>query len=615
MTLIFSYKSIYKSYGDQPVFENLSINLTAKQRLGLIGNNGSGKSTLLRLMAGKSYPEQGERFLKNPAKLVYLPQEDELDPEKTIRQTFFETLQQENFNDQECFKIFRQMLGTGNFTDENITCATLSGGWRKKLAITRAIAVKPDILLLDEPTNHLDINGIIWLEKILKNADFAFVVVSHDRCFLENTCTKIMELGRFYPKGYFSIQGSYTQFEKERIKFIKARIKQESILTNKMKRETKWLRQGAKARSTKARFRIEQADKMRIELDRLKSRNRLINTPEINFNSSFRKTKKLLTCINIGKSLNHKILFKNINLELLPGTRIGLMGENGSGKTTFMKILEGIILPDTGKIKKADNLKISVFDQTKSSLNPNMTLKEALSPEGDSVIYKDRSIHVVSWAKKFLFTPDQLSLPLKRLSGGEKTKVLIANLMRRPADILLLDEPTNDLDIPSLEILEQSLMDFPGAIVLVSHDRFLLNNVTNAILHLDGYGGAGIFADYNQCLNNGRVSNKTKKRKENTRSRLCKPMAGQKNKTPVVKLSYKDKYELEHMEEKILAAEQEAEKLIKKTKDKAIASDPAKLNQTYTLLHNAQQKIENLYTRWEELEKLQAEVQHLKQKI
>ncbi len=607
MTLIFSYKSIYKSYGGKPVFEDFSINIKERERLGIVGSNGSGKSTLLRIMADKSSPEKGEKFLKAASKLVYLAQEDDLDPEKTIYETLLDSLEDENINDQERYRIIRQMLGTGGFVDEHAICSSLSGGWKKRLAITKTLAKKPDLILLDEPTNHLDISGIIWLEKILQNARFAFVIVSHDRCFLENTCSRIMEIGRCYPKGYFLVEGGYNRFEKIRLNFLESQIKQENILTNKMKRETKWLRQGAKARSTKARFRIEKADKIRLELSAIRTRNRQTTKPDINFNASFRKTKRLLSCIDIEKSINNKKLFSNITLELMPGTRLGLMGENGSGKTSFMKILEGKLAPDSGIIKKADQLKIAVFDQAKAGLDPEMTLKEALSPEGDSVIYRGDSIHVVSWAKKFLFTPDQLTLPLKRLSGGERTKILIAELMIQPADVLLLDEPTNDLDIPSLEILEQSLLDFPGAIVLVSHDRRLLGNVTNSILFLDGKGGSGIFADYNQCLNIQQKSLKTKKAKKSIpKNKIIKNT----KKTLTAKLSYKDKFELEHMEEKILSAEKEAEELIEKTKDKAIITDPEKSVKLYNLLHETQEKIEKLYKRWEELEALQAEINH-----
>lgn len=605
MTLLFSYKSIYKSFGDEPLFTGLDININKNERLGLIGGNGSGKSTLLKLIANIDTPEEGERSLQNLANLVYIPQEDEFDPEETVTQTLFNALSKGNMEEQEQYRIVKRMIGTGGFSDENQKCNELSGGWRKRLAITRAIAQNPDLLLLDEPTNHLDINGIIWLENLLLNADFAFVVVSHDRCFLENVSHKIMELGRCYREGYLSINGGYVKFKKHRENFLQEQQKQEQSLSNKMRRETEWLNRGAKARSTKARYRIDQAEELRIELAALKRRNRQTNRVDINFNASSRKTKKLLICDNIGKSIENRTLFKNVNLELLPGTRLGLMGENGSGKTTFMNLLEEKIQPDTGEIKKADKLRIAVFDQNRSGIDPEITLKEALSPAGDSVVYKERSIHVVSWAKRFLFTPDQLVQPVKRLSGGEKARILIANLMLKPADVLLLDEPTNDLDIPSLEVLEQSLLEFAGAVVLVSHDRFLLDSVTNSILYLDGKGKTEIFADYTQCLEKKKRNNKEKKEKK---EKIVKPSPKNSERTNSKKIqfSYKDKFELEQIEEKILSAETEADELETKTTDSKITSNPEKMNKLYTQLTLAQENVEKLYSRWEELEELKA---------
>ncbi|MEA1967818.1 MAG: ABC-F family ATP-binding cassette domain-containing protein [Thermodesulfobacteriota bacterium] len=605
MTLLFSYKSIYKSFGDEPLFTGLDININKNERLGLIGGNGSGKSTLLKLIANIDTPEEGERSLQNLANLVYIPQEDEFDPEETVTQTLFNALSKGNMEEQEQYRIVKRMIGTGGFSDENQKCNELSGGWRKRLAITRAIAQNPDLLLLDEPTNHLDINGIIWLENLLLNADFAFVVVSHDRCFLENVSHKIMELGRCYREGYLSINGGYVKFKKHRENFLQEQQKQEQSLSNKMRRETEWLNRGAKARSTKARYRIDQAEELRIELAALKRRNRQTNRVDINFNASSRKTKKLLICDNIGKSIENRTLFKNVNLELLPGTRLGLMGENGSGKTTFMNLLEEKIQPDTGEIKKADKLRIAVFDQNRSGIDPEITLKEALSPAGDSVVYKERSIHVVSWAKRFLFTPDQLVQPVKRLSGGEKARILIANLMLKPADVLLLDEPTNDLDIPSLEVLEQSLLEFAGAVVLVSHDRFLLDSVTNSILYLDGKGKTEIFADYTQCLEKKKRNNKEKKEKK---EKIVKPSPKNSERTNSKKIqfSYKDKFELEQIEEKILSAETEADELETKTTDSKITSNPEKMNKLYIQLTLAQENVEKLYSRWEELEELKA---------
>jgi len=458
MTLIFSYKDIYKTYGEIPVFENLCVNFASTERLGLIGGNGSGKSTLLKIISDQESTDKGERFLKKLTKLVYLPQEDQLNSKESVEETLMNALSNEDIDDQEKYRRVKKILGISNFKDESEKCITLSGGWKKRLAIARSLILEPDLLLLDEPTNHLDINGILWLENILKKADFAFVVVTHDRCFLERVSYKIMELGKFYPEGQFTITGGYKKFVKHRQDFIESQLKQQEVLSNKMRRENQWLSQGAKARTTKAKYRINQAEKMRLQLNMIKARNRQTATVDISFDSTQRKTKQLLICHNVGKSIKEKKLFENINIKLLPGTRLGLMGENGSGKTTFMNLLENNLQPDEGEIKRADKLKIAVFDQNRVKLDPDMILKQALSPAGESLVYKNRSIHVVSWAKKFLFTPDQLELPIRRLSGGEKARVLIANLMIQPADILLLDEPTNDLDIPSLEVLEDSLI-------------------------------------------------------------------------------------------------------------------------------------------------------------
>ncbi|MBI9088558.1 MAG: ABC-F family ATP-binding cassette domain-containing protein [Desulfobacterium sp.] len=595
MTLVFSYRSIFKSYGDTPVFDNLTINFEDDERLGLIGSNGSGKSTLLKLVADEDTPEQGERYLKKNTRLVYLPQKDKLDPDKTIQETLFDGLAQENLDDQEQYRRVKKMIGLGGFADASQACGTLSGGWRKRLAITRAVSLAPDILMLDEPTNHLDISGILWLEALLRDPDFAFVVVSHDRCFLEAVCKTVTELGRCYPEGFLKINGGYTTFIKEQARVLETQMRQEEVLSNKMKRETEWLRQGAKARSTKAKYRIDQADKLDDELSNIKIRNRQTDRVKIDFNATHRKTKKLLTCEDIGKSLGDRQLFSKINLELLPGTRLGLVGDNGCGKTTFMNIIEGTLEPDQGSVKRADKLKVAVFDQNRSRLDPDITLKQALSPAGDAVVYNGQSVHVASWAKRFLFTPKQLTLPVRRLSGGEKARILIANIMLQPADLLLLDEPTNDLDIPSLEILEQSLVEFPGAIVLVSHDRFLLDRVATRVLHFDGNGGTGLYADCTQCLTPKAPVKKAKKTDK------AKPV---KNQRKSIKFSYKDKFELEQIETKILGAETEVSELELAMEDQLVMSNPEKLKDVCSRLQQGQESVERLYARWEELETL-----------
>lgn len=600
MTLLFSYKSLFKTYGDTPIFEDLSFNFKSGEKRGLIGGNGSGKSTLLKLISREASPDGGEPYLKPHTRLVYLPQEDQLDGDKSIETVLMDGLAKEPIDDPERYRRVKRALGLGGFTDESQRCSHLSGGWKKRLTITRALTLEPDLLLLDEPTNHLDIDAILWLEGILKKTAFAFVVVSHDRCFLENVCSDIMELGRCYPEGHLTAAGGYNRFREHKAKFLEAQSRQEEVLANKMRRETEWLSRGPKARATKARYRIDQAAQLRAELAMIKRMNNRTRTVEINFAATQRKTRQLLTCKEMGYAIQGRPLFQDINLKLTPGTRLGLMGGNGSGKTTFMNILENRIAPDTGTVKRADNLKVAVFDQTRSRLDPEATLKESLSPTGDSVVFQNRSIHIVSWAKRFLFTPDQLTLPVKRLSGGEKARILIANLMIQPADILLLDEPTNDLDIPSLEVLEESLMDFPGAVVIVSHDRFLLDRVTDSILFLDGKGNAVFFADYAQCLK--------KQREENSGSAAERPASTEKKVAAPPKkkgaFSYKHQFELDGMEEKILEAETRMTAIQTEAETPKIMADPQALAEVYTRLQSAQETVERLYARWEVLETL-----------
>lgn len=319
-------------------------------------------------------------------------------------------------------------------------------------------------------------------------------MISHDRYFLENCTNRIVELGPQYPEGYIKIDGNYSEFLRRKQSFLEGQANHEAALANRMRRELEWLSRGPKARSTKAKYRKDDAQRLQEELQQVRQRNSQNKTVNIDFSGTERKTKKLLELKGIKKSLGNKILFEDVNLILSPGVRLGLLGRNGTGKSTLLHILQGNLEADSGQIKKAEAVKIVLFDQKREQLNLDHSLRKALSPAGDSVVYRGQSIHVNGWAKRFLFRPDQLETPIGKLSGGEQARILIARLMLQPADILLLDEPTNDLDIPSLEILEESLIDFPGSIVLVTHDRYLLDQVTNRILGLDGEGGV-----YNFC--------------------------------------------------------------------------------------------------------------------
>jgi len=597
MSVLFSLNQVSKAYGDDTLFSDLTFDYKAKEQLGLIGMNGSGKSTLLKLIKGMTAPDEGELIVKQKDRFVYLAQEDKFDPEKSIETILYDGLKNEPMDDKERHKRVNQALGKGKFSDASLPVRHLSGGWIKRLAITRVLCMKPDLLLLDEPTNHLDISGILWLEKILRTSLFSFIVVSHDRTFLENVCVNTMEIGKYYAKGYFKIQGQYIKFEKEREKFLLAQQKKQSSLASKMRREDQWLRQGAKARSTKAKFRIDQAEKLRFELASLKNRNRQTVKMDIDFSATGRQTKKLLQAHNLKKAFKDKLLFSNLTFELGPGLCLGVVGENGSGKSTLLSILKKNIEPDEGTIKWAENLKISIFDQDRTQLNPKIPLREALNPAGgDSVNYKGRSIHVVSWAKRFLFMPDQLDMPIKRLSGGEKARIILANLMLEPCDILLLDEPTNDLDILSLEVLEQSILEFAGAVIIVSHDRYLMDRVCHKLLYLDPDKGAKFYKDFNQIL-------KTRLAAEEQVKKPPQKKSPEKKETKKkISFSYKDKYELEHIEEHILEGEELVLELTKKIQESHVIKDQVLMTDVCSQLDKAESTVQELYLRWEVLE-------------
>ncbi len=595
-------QSLGKSYGNTDLFSNLSFDIKPGERLGLIGINGSGKSTLLKIIAGNASPDEGESKLKSRVRCIYVPQTDETDPEISIEMALNIELKKYFHGEKELARAVNRALGTGGFQNSRQKCGSLSGGLVKRLAITRAAACEPDLLLLDEPTNHLDINGIIWLENLLAKSDFTFIVVTHDRYFLNSVCNQIMELGRQYPYGYLRIRGDYDRFNKEKIKLITARQNQQTSLASRMKREDQWLKQGAKARTTKSKFRINQAENLRQELSELKEKNRENVQINIDFCTTGRKTRQLVTVSNIEKSFNNKKIFEPLSLKLMRNSCLGVVGENGSGKSTFINILAGNIQPDSGRIQWVENLKTGFLDQKRSNLDPDITLKQALSPTGkDMVIFRNRPIHIISWAKKFLFSPKDLDMPVKRFSGGEKAKILIAKLMLEPADLLLLDEPGNDLDIPSLQILEQSILEFQGAVVVVSHDRYFLKKVADQILYLNKKGRAELFADYDQILHEKHA--RAKKNRSIKAKKLKKRIKTKKNNK--IKLTFNEKYELEHMEEKILKIDNIIQGIQESINDPETAKNPEKLAQLCSRLQEQREQSDKLYERWDYLENKQ----------
>ena len=592
MPVLLSVSALRKSFGARLLFDNLSLTISDGDRIGLIGPNGSGKTTLLELLAGNERPDTGARALRKQARLAYVPQDSLFAPDDTVDSVLHAALAGLPLDETEAATRISMMHSRAGFDNADTPAAALSGGWKKRLAIAAALITAPDLLLLDEPTNHLDLEGILWLEKSLGSAN-ACLIVTHDRYFLENTATQMIEISRAYPEGKFQVRGNYSEFLESREQFFEAQAKQQESLATKVRREVEWLRRGPKARTGKSRARIDEAGRLIDQLAEVSARSRTA-TATIDFTASDRKTKRLIEAEAIGKSFAGRSLFRDLNLVLSPGVRIGLVGANGSGKTTLLKILEGTLPLDEGTIRRADALQIVSFAQDRGAhLDLETSLRRTLCPEGDMVLYRGRPIHVAGWAKRFLFREEQLELSVARLSGGERARVMIARLMLQTADVLLLDEPTNDLDIPTLEVLEDSLLEFPGAIVLVSHDRYLLDKVSTLVIGLDG-GQGGVFADYSQW-------EASREARPETIESVPQPSHPAAPSGPRRKLSYLEQREWDAMEATILAAEHELEARHRELQQ--AAADAGLVKQAYEDLQAAQRRVDGLYARWAELER------------
>ena len=603
MTTLISCRELTKVYWDRPLFTGVSLYVNAGDRIGIIGANGSGKTTLLRILAGMESPDSGERIAFKGLRIGYVPQDSTFDLEQTVEQVVLAAARQnfqEHHEDESDPRVrTEKTLHKLGFNAPHQKVQTLSGGWRKRLSLARALVADPEVLLLDEPTNHLDLEGILWLENLLVGSRFAYVMVSHDRAFLQKGASRILELDRRYPGGFLSVDGDYSTFLEKREAQLIARTRQQESLSTKVRNEIEWLRSGVKARGTKSKARIDEAHQLIAEMETMKQQGETGRTG-IDFTATGRKTRRLLEVTGVGKSLGGRRLLGDFNLLLRPGMHLGLVGANGSGKTTLLRILAGEIEPDEGRIRRAEHLRVVYFDQQRERLNPELTLRRALSEKGDTLIFRDRPVHVGACAARFRFKPEQLDVPVDRMSGGERAKILIARLMLQPADILLLDEPTNDLDIPTLEVLEESLIDFPGALVLVTHDRFLMDRISTVLLGLDGQGETQFFADYAQVESSLDERNRPPKSKKPAGPPKIKPRAAP------TKLSFREQQEYDGLEAAIEQAAAVVEQLRQQMEDPEVASNAEKLLQCYEANQTAQADLEALYARWYELESKQA---------
>ncbi|QMV19835.1 ATP-binding cassette domain-containing protein [Granulicella sp. 5B5] len=604
MPPILNAQGVSKRYGATPLFQNISFAVNEGDRIGLIGPNGAGKSTLLAVLAGETDPDSGDVAVRKRARVGYVRQVSEYPKGATARSVIEEALDRTAVPANEHEQRLRETLGRAGFADDGAAtsirmdaeAASLSGGWRKRLAIAEALVTDPDVLLLDEPTNHLDLEGIEWLEGMLRTARFACVVVTHDRYFLENVASEVVELSRVYAEGVLRVRGTYSKFLEGRELYMEAQTKMQEGLRNRVKTEIEWLRRGPKARATKAKARIDNAHELIGKLAEVDARTRTASAG-IEFAATDRQTKRLIEFEDVTLALGGRDIVKNVSFGLTNGLKLGLVGPNGSGKTTLLRAMSGDLAASAGTIKRANSLRIVYFSQMRE-IDASLTLRRALAPDSDAVVYQDRVVHVASYAAKFLFTGEQLNQPVERLSGGERARVLIARLMLQPADVLMLDEPTNDLDIPTLEILEESLLEFKGALVLVTHDRYMLDRVSNVVLGLDGRTHAQLFADYAQWEEwKGTETDYavTQQAKANSEQKASAPTSSKK------KLSYMEQREFDGIEERVDKADARLSAAHDKLEDPAVTSNAELLTAALAEMEAAQAEHDAIYARWAEL--------------
>ncbi|MBY0371434.1 ABC-F family ATP-binding cassette domain-containing protein [bacterium] len=588
--MLLATKEISKAFGSRELFEALTFAVDSADHIGLIGPNGAGKSTLLRLLAGADTPDSGEISRQKGLRVGYLEQTPRLPLEDTVGETVTGALAGQILSKLELSGMAHRPIGE------------LSGGWRKRVALARELVKDPSLLLLDEPTNHLDIESILWLEAFLARAEFATLTVTHDRQFLQRVTNRILELDPRNPGGILSVSGDYAKYLERKELLLDVQQKQEAQLKNTLRRETEWLRQGAKARTTKQQARIQAHAVLSDQVEEISARNQT-RSAKFEFQSLDKKPKRLLEAQAITKAYGDRLLFKNLEVFIGPRSRIGLLGTNGSGKSTLIRVLLGGEEPDSGRVYRSEHLRVAYFEQNRERLDPELTLRKTICPTGDQVNYRGTLVHINGYLDRFLFRREQIDMKIGKLSGGEQSRVTLALLMLEQANVLVLDEPTNDLDMETLNVLQDCLESFDGAVVLVTHDRYFLDQVADEILAfpdaIQTPGEVIAYAGYAQWENARTARWKAYKAEAKTTDAASSKTPGESKKR---KLSYKETRELAEMESKIRAAEDRVTTLEAQSSSPENQSNAGRLTEIFSELAQAQAEVDRLYARWAELE-------------
>lgn len=589
---IYTIKNAHLQFGERPLFTGLELYLNKGRKYCLVGRNGSGKSTLLKVIAGKTEADNAETFLQPGTAISYMAQEDDLAGFATLRDVVLSGLGEHQEDSAYKADILIERLGIAGNADPR----TASGGERKKAALARALVNDPDILLLDEPTNHLDITTIEKLEEMISKFSGALIVISHDRAFLKHVCDGIIWLDRGIER---TLNKKFDAFEDWRDAVYEQEEAEQNRLNKKIESETRWLHKGVTARRKRNQGRLHRLYDLRNERrDQIKK----TGSVDLNIDGDVIQSKLIIEAKHLSKSFNGRPIVNDFSLRVMQGNKIGVIGANGAGKTTLIKLLTGRLAPDSGYARLAKTTQEVYFDQNRAVLDPTKTLKETLCPDGgDHVFVKGEPRHVYSYLKDFLFSPAQANTPVSVLSGGEKNRLILARDLAKPSNFLVLDEPTNDLDMDTLDLLQDALETYKGTVLIVSHDRDFLDNTATSLLYMAGDGSVVEYVDScTHLLEKIKEREKEKKNVPTVKEPVKKESRSERPKA--IRLSYNDKRALEMLPGEISELERQIKAMEEKLADPDFyAQSPAEFEQTAAKLEQSKTLLDEKETRWLEL--------------
>lgn len=632
---LITLSNVSLAYGHHALLDHADLVLEPRERVGLIGRNGGGKSSLFKIIAGLQTADDGVVWRSPTCKFAYVPQEPPLDGALTVYETVAQGLGNLSLIITEYHEVSHRMEAEHDDPalldrlmhlqhelelhdgwniqsriestlshlqlEADVTVGSLSGGWKKRVALARALVAEPDLLLLDEPTNHLDFSAIDWLEQLLINFSGSVFFITHDRRFLDKVATRIVELDRGKLTDF---PGNFAAYQAKKIELLETEAVHNQKFDKILAQEEVWIRQGVQARRTRNEGRVRRLEQLRLQRAARREQQGNVN---LNVDAGERSGKLVAELQHVSKSFGDKTVMRDFSAIIKRGDKIGLLGPNGAGKSTLLKLILGELQPDSGSIRQGTKLEVAYFDQLREQLDDNMTISDTISKGSDFVQIGEEKKHVISYLGDFLFPAERARAPVKSLSGGERNRLLLARLFTRPANVLVLDEPTNDLDIETLELLEALLQDYDGTLFLVSHDRAFLDNVVTQTIAFEGNGKlreyVGGYEDWVRMRNTATGEAPSPAPKDDKKFNINNKLQKAPKTAQVNKLSFRDSKELESIPAQIERLEKEQSAIQVQLSDGKIFSDqPDVAKESAARLIQIERELERIMARWDELE-------------